>query len=340
MINEVTRILLIVLTVAISLGIGFFLRRLTIRRLSQTFLDAWIVQTIGIIVALPAIALILIFAPVIYTSTFVSLDQIWSGLALRYKSFDLIGLGTSIIISTLILAIAIGIARTIMTLSIRGWGDNRIDINIRTLIGRVCYIIIITFAFFWVLAVWRVELTVPVAFIGTITIACAFAIQEILKNLVAGFYLLMERPFHIGDMITTATYTGRVEDVAIRATKLRLISGEQITIPNALMFGGIVLNDSFYGEKRVILELVMTQDLFIKGETFSQVKRTIEQVETVMSKPEPLVTLSNYTGSNLTLYVQFWLTSSDVTTISDVMYELRQVLPHADISIHRDAMIV
>ncbi|HET8913368.1 MAG TPA: mechanosensitive ion channel family protein, partial [Ktedonobacteraceae bacterium] len=119
-----------------------------------------------------------------------------------------------------------------------------------------------------------------------------------------------------------------------------LISGEQITIPNALMFGGIVLNDSFYGEKRVILELVMTQDLFIKGETFSQVKRTVEQVETVMSKPEPLVTLNNYTGSNLTLYVQFWLTSSDVTTVSDVMYELRQVLPHADISIHKDAMIV
>jgi small-conductance mechanosensitive channel len=141
-------------------------------------------------------------------------------------------------------------------------------------------------------------------------------------------------------MISTAAYTGRVEDVAIRATKLRLVSGEQITIPNALMFGGIVLNNSFYGEKRVILDLVMHQELFIKNETFGQVKNTVEQVESVISKPEPLVTLSNYTGSNITLSVQFWVTSSDVTTISDVMYELRQVLPQADISIHKEIMVV
>src|SRR6266700_1549469 len=150
----------------------------------------------------------------------------------------------------LILFIGIGIARTTVRLMQR---QGHIDINLRTLLERILNFLVITITIFWVLSIWNISIAVPVAVISILTVAMAFAIQDIIKNLVAGFYILMERPFHIGDEISTASYTGHVQDIEIRATKLRLVRDEQITIPNSMVFGGIVVNNTYYGERRATI---------------------------------------------------------------------------------------
>src|SRR5690349_7674806 len=121
----------------------------------------------------------------------------------QLKIGDITGITVNLVQTLLMIGLGVGIARTIRTLTIRALGENRIDINIRTAIGRVFYFVILTFAIFWILSIWQISIGIPVAAVGIVTVAITVAIQDILNDLVAGFYILLERPFHIGDQIST-----------------------------------------------------------------------------------------------------------------------------------------
>src|SRR5947209_1131090 len=225
------RITLIAIILLTALGLGLLLRRLLIRRLKQTVLDKWLVQTLGVAIVFPPLILAGVAAPLIWDPSL--LLAYWESISSQLLRGDITGLIKNLIATLLLIGLGIGIARTVKTLTIRGLGENRIDINIRTLIGRIFYFIILTFVIFWILSLWQISIGIPVAGIGILTVAVTVAIQDILKDLVAGFYILLERPFHIGDQISTSgtpLYTGKVEDVQLRATKLLLVSGEEVII--------------------------------------------------------------------------------------------------------------
>src|SRR5262249_28782841 len=146
-------------------------------------------------------------------------------------------------------------------------------------------------AIFQVLSIWQVAIELPVAVLGTLTLAVTFSIQEILKDLVAGLYILLERPFYIGEQISADKYTGRVVGIELRATRLRLVSGEEITIPNALVFGGIVLNNSRYNERRATIAITLPLSDFERHQTPEQILASLKELD-VLEKPEPTVAVS------------------------------------------------
>ncbi|HEU5229665.1 MAG TPA: mechanosensitive ion channel domain-containing protein [Ktedonobacteraceae bacterium] len=333
----ILNIVLSVLALLIALGLGLLLRRLLVRRLQRTVLDKWIVQTLGVLVILLLLALGAFSIVGIWNLNL--LFQILNINQLEIKdirNFSLNCIGTGLLI-----AFGVGIARTVKKLTIRGLGENRIDINIRTLVGRVFYFVVLLVAIFWILSIWNVQLGIPVAAIGVLTVATAVAIQDILKDLVAGFYILLERPFYIGDQISvinnSATYTGKVEDVQLRATKLRLTSGEEVTIPNSYVFGGVVTNNSFYGERRAIITINLAQQDFVKEETPGQILQAIKDFEAITVKPEPAVLVSGYTNQQITLMLRFWITSGQHAIISDVVYTLHTLLPEAELTVQESA---
>ncbi len=338
-----SRIILTVFIGLAAIGIGFWLRRLLVNRLKNTILDHWLVQSLGVLIIFPPLIIAAFATPFILNSTlFLSFwDQIKTNTTTHVS--DIVSFSWGFVETILVIVLGFGIARTIMKATIRGLGENRIDINIRTLIGRIFFIIIVIIAIFWLLAIWHVAIELPVAVLGTLTVAFTFAIQDILKDLVAGFYILMERPFHIGDLITigdqaqSASHTGVVEDVQIRATKLRIVSGEQITVPNMLVFGGIVTNNSFYGERRATITVTLPLESFDKKTIPELILKILEDDETVIAKPEPSVMISSYTSQLVTLTVRFWIANGQVASISEVMYTLRTALPIADIAVVESA---
>ncbi len=329
------RIILIVLIALVALAIGLLLRLLLVRRLKQTVLDNWLIQTLGIIVVLVPLIIAAGATPFILDSTNQLLLGFLTDLKNQIHAPDLASLIWAIIQTLLIIVLGVGIARTLLKLTIRS--QNHLDINLRTLIGRIFYIITLLVTIFWTLSLWQISVTVPVAVIGSFAVAGAFAIQDILKDLVAGFYILMERPFHIGDEISTASYVGKVEDIQIRATKLRLVSGEQVTIPNSMVFGGVVVNNTFYGERRATITITMPQEAYKHEETVKLIHETLQEIDRVMVKPEPMVFINGYTGEQITLTVRFWIANRQLATVSDVMYTLRTILPKADFTVLESA---
>lgn len=330
---QMIQIAISITTVAIGLIIGLILRRKLIQRLKKTVLDAWLVQTLGVLIVLPTLILTCATLPIILQWGSIRLDQLVNQATEFIFGAEFPYLLRNVVGTIILVALGIGAARTAQLLTIRGLSEKRIDINLRTLFGRILYIIILMVVAFWILAIWNISIGVPVAAIGVITAAVVVAIQDILKDLVAGLYILLERPFYIGNIISISTYLGRVEDVQLRATKLRLLSGEEVSIPNSLVFSGTVVNTSYYGERRATIKIDIPKEDFVTVETSQQILNTINEVEGVIQDKQPTALFSGYATEKMTFTVHFWIASQQNEVISNVMYSLHTQLPNADLAV-------
>ncbi|HEX2034037.1 MAG TPA: mechanosensitive ion channel family protein [Chloroflexota bacterium] len=123
--------------------------------------------------------------------------------------------------------------------------------NARLLIDRLIQFGFLLFGALWVLSILGVQLTGLVAVLGVGGLAASLALQDVLKNLIAGLYILIERPFTIGEHIEFRTFSGIVETIRLRTTVLRTLAGQQVVIPNAMLFAEALVNRSAYGRQLV-----------------------------------------------------------------------------------------
>ena len=136
-------------------------------------------------------------------------------------------------------------ARLALNWSTRAMRRARIDLGTQILLKRALVVIWIAATILWVLGILGVNPAGLVAVAGTFAVAFSLAIQDILKNFFSGVYLLLERPFRVGDTIKVKEQTGVVENIGIRTTQLRTNANVQIMVPNATVFSEVVANHTY-----------------------------------------------------------------------------------------------
>ncbi len=85
--------------------------------------------------------------------------------------------------------------------------------------------------------------------LGVGGLAISLAAQNSLKNLIAGFFIILDKPFDVGDLIETADVQGVVEDITMRSTRLRQLNGSPVTVPNSKLSEAEITNLSRYIER-------------------------------------------------------------------------------------------
>ena len=73
-------------------------------------------------------------------------------------------------------------------------------------------------------------------------VAVALGAQDTLKTLFGTINLLADKPFRVGDRIVINNYDGVVEDIGLRSSRLRLLNGHQVTLPNDQLAGNDIEN--------------------------------------------------------------------------------------------------
>lgn len=116
----------------------------------------------------------------------------------------------------------------------------RAEPNARLLVTRVIQVGIWLVAGIAVLGVWGIELGALAAGVGLFSLAISIALQDVLRNWVVGLYLLIERPFKIGDRVLLKENQGVIEDVQLRVTRIRTDDGRLVYIPNLTVFNEII----------------------------------------------------------------------------------------------------
>jgi small conductance mechanosensitive channel len=136
-------------------------------------------------------------------------------------------------------------ARLVLNWSTRAMRRARVDVGTQILLKRALVVCWVAATVLWVLGILGVNPAGLVAVAGTFAVAFSLAIQDILKNVFTGVYLLLERPFRVGDTIRVKDQTGVVENIGLRTTQLRTNDNVQVMVPNATVFSEVVANQTY-----------------------------------------------------------------------------------------------
>ncbi len=98
---------------------------------------------------------------------------------------------------------------------------------------KVVTAIIWIIVFVMVLGVIELDITPLLATLGVASLGLGFAVQNIIRDYLQGFFIVMEDWYRIGDWVTIAGMEGEVEEVSPRRTVLREINGTMHVIPNS-----------------------------------------------------------------------------------------------------------
>ncbi len=96
--------------------------------------------------------------------------------------------------------------------------------------------------------------------IGIAGLALSLAAQDSLKNLFGSITIFMDRPFLIGQQVIYQGFTGTVEDIGFRSTRLRLYDGTLVSVPNSDIVNTSVQNLSSRPFLRRFLTVGITYD--------------------------------------------------------------------------------
>lgn len=123
------------------------------------------------------------------------------------------------------------------------------------IVGFIARMVIWTMVLLLTLENLGVDITALVAGLGIGGIAIALAVQNILGDLFASLSITLDRPFVIGDFLIVDDFLGSVENIGIKSTRLRSLSGEQIIMSNADLLTSRVRNYGRMAERRVVFTL-------------------------------------------------------------------------------------
>jgi small conductance mechanosensitive channel len=107
--------------------------------------------------------------------------------------------------------------------------------TLQALGGNLARIVILGIAAMAVLGIFDVDLGPAIAGLGLVGLGVALGAQGLVKDIVAGVFILAENQYGRGDIVTIAAVTGTVEDLGLRRTILRDFDGTVHVVPNGLI---------------------------------------------------------------------------------------------------------
>ena len=138
------------------------------------------------------------------------------------------------------------------------------------------------------------------------TLAIGFAMQDVLKNLVAGVFIFTDEPFRIGDWIEWENNAGVVEDISLRVSRVRTFDNELLTVPNSNLTDGVIKNPVAKNTLRLKFVFGIGYDDDIDKATEIIIEEA-EAHEGIMEDPAPTVRLVELGDSSVGLQSRIWI---------------------------------
>jgi MscS family membrane protein len=126
--------------------------------------------------------------------------------------------------------------------------------------------------------------------------AIALATRESLENLIASFIIFFDKPFIMGDTVKVQNFTGTIEKIGLRSTRIRTEAKTYITVPNKQMVDSILDNVTLRTQRKVELRL----DIALSA-TAAQLQQLTPAIKRILQQHEAIESFSVYlqdTGKN------------------------------------------
>lgn len=147
--------------------------------------------------------------------------------------------------------------------------SERREATLLKLLQNILTYVVYFIAFMMILSTLTIDVSAMLAGAGIVGLAVGFGAQNLVRDIITGFFIIFEDQFSVGDFVRIGQFEGTVEEIGLRTTKIKTWTGELHILPN----GNIteVTNFSLYNSMAVV-------DLSISYES------DIKKAETVISE--------------------------------------------------------
>ncbi|WP_420195220.1 mechanosensitive ion channel family protein [Marinobacter sp. GH_1] len=141
---------------------------------------------------------------------------------------------------------------------------------------------------------------------GILTVAIGFASQTSASNIISGLFLVMEKPFEIGDMIEVDATAGEVIAIDLLSVKIRTPDNLFVRVPNETLIKSRVVNRSRFPIRRIDLSVGIAY-----AEDVERVRDLLlglaQQNAVCLEDPKPFVLVTGFGASSVDLQFSFWV---------------------------------
>ena len=127
-------------------------------------------------------------------------------------------------------------------------------------LGVAARVIVWALVFVAVLDNLGFDVTALITGLGVGGIAIALAVQTVLGDALAAMAIVFDKPFVVGDFIVVDNFAGTVEEIGIKTTRIRSLSGEQLIFSNGELLKSRIRNFKRMQERRVLFTVDVTYD--------------------------------------------------------------------------------
>ena len=217
-------------------------------------------------------------------------------------------------------AVCLYVARIIGRLSASRFGMTPDGANlVRQWSQALLITLLIVLSFSWA----KIPLTVFAFLGGAFAIGVGFGAQTLLKNIISGILLLIERPMRVGDLIEADNVRGRVTSIGLRSSTIRDLKGTETLIPNSSFLERALTNWT-YSSRVGRFSLRVGAPYGTAAQQITNLLSALAiQHPKVMKQPAPQVLLDEFGSQARIFTVNYWHEISPDVDPSGIASELR-----------------
>jgi len=254
----------------------------------------------------------------------INVEAVWAWVSVY--SLNIIG-------AILIFIVGKWLARRIAKLLTKLLEKNNVDLTLVNFLSNLTYYTLIVLVVVAAAGRLGINTTSFLTIIGAAGLAVGLALKDSLSNFAAGVMLVLFRPFTIGDVVSTAGITAKVEKITIFNTLFCSADNQLIIVPNNKIISDIITNINAKDTRRVDLTVgISYSDDMAK--TKEILDRLAKEDSRILSDPGPTIAVAELADSSVNLVFRPWVKTSDYWDVRfDLTEKIKNALDEAGISI-------
>jgi small conductance mechanosensitive channel len=230
-----------------------------------------------------------------------------------------------------ILAGGFFLAKWVGNILMRGLMRREMEPPVRTLIVRIVRLLIFLLTAIIVLDKFGVPVTTLITGIGVAGVGIGLAMQGVLGNLISGLFIIIVKPFRVGEYIELLGVQGEVRTIELFSTVLLHPDRSHVIVPNRKIIGEILHN--FGTMRQLPLKFSVSYDTNI-SQAMGLIREVVVNHPRVIKDPAPAVGISNFGDSSINIGVGPWVAVKDYgAALGELNQSIYQRLLDAKIAI-------
>ena len=239
----------------------------------------------------------------------------------------------NIIGALLIFIVGKWLSRRIADLLAKLLEKNNVDLTLVNFLKNLIYYILVVLVVVAAIGRLGVNTTSFLTIIGAAGLAIGLALKDSLSNFAAGVMLVLFRPFTIGDVVSTAGITAKVEKITIFNTLFCTADNQLVIVPNNKIISDIITNINAKNTRRIdlVVGISYTDDM---AKTKEILERLAKEDSRVLTDPETTTAVAELADSSVNLVFRPWVKTEDYWSVRfDLTENIKNALDEAGISI-------